>query len=375
MKTWRLFAPLILPYWRRMALALLVSILGALTDLLRPWPLKIIVDNVVSSKHHHHQQFVESLITALAGHDRTWLLLASVGLVLLVAAVGGLCDFAQTLWMSDAGQRVVFALRSALYGHIQRLSLSFHDERRTGDLVARVTGDVQAIQDMVTTGLLSLLSNGLTLAGMVVIMAIMDWQFALLALSLTPLLFLIVFRYTRRIKQASRLARRKEGEVTAVAQETFAAMRLVQAFTREDYEQERFRRQNEESLSANLQTSTLQAQFTPLVDILVALGTCFIIFAGAERVLQGGLTVGGLLVFLSYLGQMYKPIRQLSKLTTVMSKASASAERIAEIMDTAPEIVDQPGAVAVTSVGGRVQFCGVHFAYTPSTPVLRGISL
>ena len=375
MKTWRLFGPLILPYWWRMALALLVSILGALTDLLRPWPLKIIVDSVVSSKQHHHQQFVESLITALAGHDRTWLLLASVALVFLVAAVGGLCDFAQTLWMSEAGQRVVFALRSALYGHIQRLSLSFHDERRTGDLVARVTGDVQAIQSMVTTGLLSLLSNGLTLAGMVVIMALMDSQFALLALSLTPLLFLIVFRYTRRIKQASRLARHKEGEVTAVAQETFAGMRLVQALTREDYEQERFRRQIEESLSASLETSTLQAQFAPLVDILVALGTCFIIFDGTERVLQGGLSVGGLLVFLSYLGQMYGPMRQLSKLSAVTSRASASAERIAEIMDTAPEIVDQPAAVAAAHVHGRVAFRDVHFAYTSGTPVLRGIDL
>jgi ATP-binding cassette, subfamily B, bacterial len=375
MRTWRLFGPVILPYWWRITLALLVSVVGSLTDLLRPWPLKIIVDNVVSAKPHHHPQFVESLIIALAGHGRTWLLLASVALVLLVAAVGGLCDFAQTFWMSDAGQRVVFALRSALYGHIQRLSLSFHDERRTGDLVARVTGDIQAIQVMVTTGLLSLLSNGLTLAGMVVIMAVMDWQFAALALSVTPLLFVIVFRYTRRIKQASRLARRKEGEVTAVAQETFAAMRLVQAFTREDYEEERFRRQNEESLSANLETTTLQAQFAPLVDILVALGTCLIIFAGTERVLQGRLTVGGLLVFLSYLGQLYGPMRQLSKLTTVMSRATASAERIAEIMDTAPEIVDQPDAMAAAHVHGRVEFCGVHFAYTPGTPVLRGIDL
>src|SRR5919204_4079838 len=375
MKTWRLFGPLILPYWRRMALALLVSILGSLTDLLRPWPLKIFVDNVVSSKHHHHQQFVESLITALAGHDRTWLLLASVALVLLVAAVGGLCDFAQTLWMSEAGQRVVFALRSALYGHIQRLSLSFHDQRRTGDLVARVTSDVQAIQSMVTTGLLSLLSNGLTLAGMVVIMAVMDWQFAILALSVTPLLFVIVVRYTRRIKQASRLARRKEGEVTAVAQETFAAMRLVQAFTREDYEQERFRRQNEESLSANLETMTLQAQFAPLVDLLVALGTSLIIFVGTERVLQGQLTVGGLLVFLSYLSLMYGPMRQLSKLSSVSSRASASAERIAEIMQAAPDVTDHPDAVAAVNVRGRVVYQDVHFAYTPGVPVLRGIDL
>lgn len=375
MKTWRFFGPFILPYWWRFTLALLVTVAGSITDLLRPWPLKIIIDNVLSSKRHHHQQFVESLIVSLFGHDRTRLLVVAVSLIFLVAALGGLFDFAQTLWMSNAGQRVVFALRSALYGHIQRLSLSFHDARRTGDLLARVTGDIQAIQAMVTTGLLTLVSNGLTLAGMVLIMAFMDWQFAILALSITPLLFFVIFRYTRRIKQASRLARRKEGEVTAVAQETFAAMRLVQAFAREDYEDERFRRQNEESLSANLETTTLQAQFTPLVDILVALGTCLIIFVGTERVLQGRLTVGGLLVFLSYLGLMYGPMRQLSKLSAVMSRATASAERIAEIMRAAPDVVDQPDAVAASDVRGHVEFQGVHFAYTPDVPVLRGIDL
>lgn len=376
MKTWRFVIPFVRPYWWRLALAILVSLVGSFSDLLRPWALKIIVDDVVGVKRHHHaRQFVESVIVGLAGTDRTRLLVATVVFVMLLALLNGLFDFVQTYWMSNAGQRIIFALRSTLYGHIQRLSLGFHDERRTGDLLARVTSDIQAIQAMVTTALLSLVSNGLTLLGMVLILGFMDWQFAVIGLSVTPLLFFVIYRYTWRIKQASRLARRKEGEVSAVAQEVFAAVRLVQAFTREEYEDERFQRQNEESLSANLEAMTLQAQFAPLVDVIATIGTCLIIFVGSERVLQGRLTVGGLLVFLSYLGLMYGPMRQLSKLSAVMSRASASAERITEIMGASPDVVDQPDALDVHDVQGRVEFHNVHFAYTPGVPVMRGIDL
>lgn len=375
MKTVRLFRPFILPHWRRIGLALLVSIAGAALDLLRPWPLKIIVDNVINARPHKHQQLVEAAVVSLVGHGHTALLAASVGMLFFSAVLNGLCDFGQTLWMANAGQRVVFSLRSALYSHIQRLSLGFHDARRTGDLLARVTADIQAIQAMVTTGLLSLVSNVLSLLGMMVIMIYLDWQFAALALSITPLLFVVIYRYTRRIKHASRLARRKEGEVTAVAQETFAAVRLVQAFSREAYEDERFQRQNEESLAASLEATSLQAQLTPVVDILVALGTCLIVFAGTERVLEGRLTVGGLLVFLSYLGLMYGPMRQLSKLSAVMSRSSASAERIAEIMRAAPDVVDRPGARTMVVSHGRVEFQGVSFSYSSDVPVLRDIIL
>src|SRR5262249_31669291 len=134
MKTWRFFGSFILPFWWRLLLALLVSIAGSLTDLLRPWPLKNILDKVGRAQPHHHKQFIESLIVSLVGHDRTHLLIAAVVLIFLISAFNGLFDFAQTLWMSNAGQRVVFAMRRALYGHIQRLSLNFHDARRTGDL-------------------------------------------------------------------------------------------------------------------------------------------------------------------------------------------------------------------------------------------------
>src|SRR5579859_1039483 len=205
--------PFVLPYWRRLTLALLAGIGSSLTDVLRPWPLKFIVDNVVLHRHHAVSIFP---LTALAGQNRFHILLAAVLLIVLVAALNGLFDFLQVLWMSQAGQRVVFALRNALYDHIQRLSLSFHDANRTGDLLSRVTNDIESMQDMVTMGLLSLVSNGLSLVAMVVIMALLDWQFAVLALSVTPLLLLIVYKYTRWIKRAARAARRKEGEVNAV---------------------------------------------------------------------------------------------------------------------------------------------------------------
>ncbi len=325
MTTWQLFGPFIRPYWRRLALALGASVGSVATDLLRPWPLKIIVDNVLSPTHSHHPTRIDAAVITLVGSAHSRILIAAIALLVLVAILNSLCDFAQVLWMSNAGQRIVFALRRALYGHIQRLSLGFHDAQRTGDLLARVTGDIQAIQALVTTGLPTLVTNGLTLAGMGAIMALMDWRFAAMALSVTPVLIIVTVHYTRRIKRAARLARHTECAVTSVAQETFAAVRLVQAFTREDYEDERFRVQNEQSLSASLAATTLQAQFTPLVDILVALGTALFIGAGAAQVLQGRLTVGGLLVFLSYLGLMYKPIRQLTNLPPRMPTRTSSS--------------------------------------------------
>jgi len=372
MNTLRLIAPFVLPHWRRLSLALLAGIAGSVMDVLRPWPLKFIVDNVLST-HAHHQVAMSFL--AFLGHDPMHILVAASLLIVLVAALSGLFEFVQTLWMSQAGQRIIFSVRTALYGHIQRLSLGFHDSHQTGDLQSRVTNDIESMQDMVTVGLLSLVSNSLTLVGMIVIMAIMDWQFAALALSVTPLLFAIVYLYTRRIKQASRLARRKEGELNSIAQETFSAMRLVQAFSREDHENERFRRQNEASLSASLRASSLQAQFTPLVELVVALGTSLIAFVGAEQVLHGRLTAGGLIVFISYLGLMYGPMRQLSKLSSVISRATASAERVADIMRITPELVSHPRAVDVTNVQGAIDFQGVSFSYADGRPALQEIDL
>jgi ABC-type multidrug transport system fused ATPase/permease subunit len=374
MKSVNFLAPFVLPYWRRLSLAVLAAIGSSFADVLRPWPVKIIVDDVIGNSSRAGTMPMSPL-PGLVPRDQTWVLLVAVALILAVAGLRGLLAFGEQLWMVQAGQRVVFALRVALYGHIQRLSLGFHDAHRTGDLLARVTNDIEAMQDMVTIGLPSLVSNALTLAAMVLIMAMIDWQFAVLALSVTPLLFAVVYRYTRRIRQASRVARRKEGEVNAVAQETFAAVRLVRAFGRETHEDQRFRDQNEQSLSASVEANSLQAQFAPLVELVVALGTCLVAFVGAEQVLQGRMSVGGLLVFLSYLAQMYSPLRQLSKLGTVFGRATASAERVAEIMDTSLDLQDRPDAIAAVSVKGHVTFEGVSFAYGYGSSVLHDIDL
>jgi ATP-binding cassette subfamily B protein len=364
----QLFLPYLRPHWRQLVLALLVSLGSIATDILRPWPLKFVVDTILTPHKH-------AGVRPFLGLNSTHVLLVAVGSIVAIALLNGLFGFAQAFWLSTAGQRIIFDLRTALYSHIQRLSLAFHDQRRKGDLLARVITDIEAIQSLVTTGLLALITNALTLIGMVIILALIDWQFAVLALSVSPLLFVVTYSYTRRIKQASRRARRTEGALSAVAQETLGALRVVQAFHREDHEDARFRRHNEESLTASLEVTTLQAQFTPLTQVVMALGTALIVFMGAEGVLHGQLTVGDLLVFTSYLGMMYAPMRQLSKLSSVWSRASAAAERVGEILQVVPEVRDHPHAIAATTVAGHITFERVSFAYASGQSVLREIDL
>jgi ATP-binding cassette subfamily B protein len=363
-----------LPYWWRIGLALLCGLGATAMDLARPWPLKVVVDRVLGPHHRHHGSSLENALVVLVRYDRHSLLLLCCGAILVIAALAAVLGFGQAYWMGTAGQQVIFDVRRALFAHVQRLSLSFHDGQRRGDLVARLTGDIQAIQALVVSGLLALVTNLLTLVGMIVIMVTIDWRFAAVALSVAPVLLYAARRYVARIKQATRLARKKEGEVTAVAQETLSAIRVVQAFAREEHEDARFARHSQESLEANLETTTLQAQFSRVVDLLVAVGTALIVYVGAQRVLDGQLSVGDLLIFISYLGLMYGPLRQLAKLSGTVSRATASAERIAEILAEEATIRDNPGAVAAPPLRGQVAFVNVSFGYERDQPVLQNIS-
>jgi ATP-binding cassette subfamily B protein len=201
-----------------------------------------------------------------------------------------------------------------------------------------------------------------------------DWSFTLIALAMCPFLFTAVNRYTRRIKSVSRLARRKEGGLAAHAGEVLGAIRVVQAFTREDHEDQRFSQQSSRTLAANLQVIRLQAQFSPLVDILASVGTAIVLYVGAQRVLSGQLNLGILLVFLSYLSSLYKPMRQLSKLAYVSSKGVASAERVAEVLDAEIDVQDPHDRRPAPPLSGRVSFENVEFAYGEKT-VLHDIDL
>jgi ATP-binding cassette subfamily B protein len=355
---------------------LIIGFLGVLgegvANLLEPWPLKVVLDNVLRSKPT--EGWLNAWILASFGSDKLAVLKFAAFAVLAIAIVGAGCSYVEKFVTTTVGQWVTHDLRRTLYSHIQRLSLAYHDHKQTGDLISRVTGDIDAIQSFIVSGLLDSMINSLTLVGMLGVMLYLNWQFTLIALSVAPFLFLVVFSYTRRIKKASREVRKKEGEIVSVMQEVLSSIHVVKAFAREDYEQKRLEEESLEGVEIGLRARALKAKLAPLVEVIVAVGTCLVLWFGARMVLSGALSAGSLVVFILYLGKMYKPMQQLSKMTDAYSKAVVGYERIREIFETKNEIKDIPGARRAPKFRGDIEFDHVSFGYEPSTLVLKDIS-
>src|SRR4029079_15890727 len=215
----------------------------------------------------------------------------------------------------------------------------------------------------------------LTLVGMLGVMFYLNWRFTLIALSITPFLFIVVYTYTRRIKQASRDLRKKEGEVVSVVAEVLNSIRVVKAFAREGYEEERLAQRSLENVETALRARSLKAKLAPVVQVIVAVGTCLVLWYGTNLVLTGQITTGSLLVFLLYLGKMYKPMRDLSKMTDTMSKAAVGYERIREVIETEDTVRNLPGAKKAPDFRGEIEFDHVYFAYENNYGTLNDVSL
>lgn len=363
---------LLYPHWPALSLAFIAVVGESLTDLLEPWPLKIVFDHVFGSKRM--PGWLAGLVSWL-GSDTFSILNFAVLAVIVIAIFGALSSYFEKYLTTSVGQWVMHDLRRVLYSHIQKLSLSYHDQKRTGDLISRVTSDIDAVQNLISNVLLGILVNVLTLVGMVLVMFYLNWAFTLIALLVAPGLFLVVYHFTHRIKKASRAMRRKEGEVVSVLEEVLSSIRVVRAFAREDFEQKRFEQESRESVEAALQARNVKAKLPPIVEIIVACGTCLVLWYGARLVMSGGLTSGELLVFLLYLGKMYKPMRELSKMTDTISKASVGWERIREVLENEMQVRDLPGARPAPRFKGRIEFDHVAFSYNETQPVLKDLSL
>ncbi|MBZ5726993.1 MAG: ABC transporter ATP-binding protein/permease [Acidobacteriia bacterium] len=364
---------LVRPHWKSLALGFLAVLGESAADLLQPWPLKVVFDNVLKSRQIHG--WLNRLILATAGADSLAILRFAALASLAIAVIGALCSYAERYITTSVGQWIMHDLRRTLYSHIQRLSLSYHDHKQTGDLISRVTSDIDAIQSFIASGLLGVLINCLTLVGMVGVMFYINWGFTLIALSVAPVLFVVVYSYTRRIKKASREVRKKEGEMISVIQEVLTSIRVVKAFAREDYEQRRLEVESLESVELALRARDLKAKLAPLVEIIVAIGTCMVLWFGARMALDGTLSAGSLIVFIFYLGKMYKPMQELSKMADAYSKAAVGYERIQEVVETEREVKDLPGARPAPPFRGRIEFDKVDFGYEPERPVLRDVNL
>jgi subfamily B ATP-binding cassette protein MsbA len=307
--------------------------------------------------------------------SRMHVLYGACAATLLIALSTGLLTYAYTRSLGIVGQRFVFDLRCRLFAHMQQLSLRFHDTQRRGDLITRLTSDIQAIQDLVSNGLIVLGSNAFLLIGMLILMFWLNWQFAFVALAVAPLLFWTVFRYTHRIKVAAREARVSTGLLASLAQETLASIRIVQGLAQEEQQNDRFQAQSESSLRSYLEGVRYQARVAPLVDVFAAIGLALVMWFGATHVIEGHLTTGDMVVFFAYVTNLYSPMKALSRLSYITSKASVGAERIADIMDVSSEVRDRQGAREVSQLKGEIEFRDVSFEYKPGQSVLSGINL
>ena len=357
---------------KHLVIALIAVIGEGIANLLEPWPLKIVLDNVLRTRPVHG--WLNLKLLSLIGDDKLAILKFAAIAVLVIAAIGALCSYAEKRLTTTVGQWVMHDLRRALYSHIQRLSLAYHDQKRTGDLISRVTSDIDAIQSFIASGMLGALTSSLTLVGMVGVMFFINWRFTLIALSVAPVLFVVVYIYTRRIKKAAREVRKKEGEIVSVVQEVLSSIRVVKAFGREDYEERRLEEESLESVEIALRARSLKARLAPLVEVIVAVGTCLVLWFGARMVLDGSLSPGSLVIFILYLGKMYKPMQELSKMTDAYSKAAVGYERIREVLETEGGVQDQPGSRRAPRFRGKIEFDKVNFSYEQGHPVLRDLS-
>lgn len=363
------------PYVRRER-PLLASSLAALfaavaLQLLEPWPLKFIFDRIIPIDDP------EGLapIAATEWFDTSTLLaLSALGLV-IITALRAVAEYWNRIGFAIAGNRVLAQVRGELYSHLQGLSLSFHNRARSGDLVVRVIGDVTQLRDVVVTALLPLMANVLILVGMVAVMFLLEWRLALLALAVVPLFGLTTLRLSSRIHQVARKQRQRQGAMAAAVAESIGAVKVIQALSLEAHFAESFSGQSQQDLKQSVKGARLTASLERTVDVLVAVGTALVLWYGARLVLRGQLTPGSLIVFLTYLKRAFRPARDFAKYSGRLSKAAASGERVLELLDRAPDVVDLPDAAPAPPLRGRIRFEEVRFAYEPGRPVLDRMTL
>jgi ATP-binding cassette subfamily B protein/subfamily B ATP-binding cassette protein MsbA len=363
----RKLLPYLAAYRWRVAWALVQVFLIAGFELIKPWPLQIVIDDVLGGK---------KIGVSVASSWSPELLLIAACLGVVVAYIG---SGVMTLWHNyttiRVGQGMVNDLRGALYSHLQHLSLAYHGRQRVGDLLYRITADSFAVQTMVMNGVLPILSALILLAGMLLVLFPLDPVLTVLALTVVPVLFVLISAFNRKIVVVAGDVRERESRVYSLVQWGMSAIKVVQAFAKEDEEHSRFMGASRESLRATLRLYTWQTLYSGAVNVVIAVGTALVIYAGARAVMSGQLTVGQLVVFISYLAQLYLPINQITQSWGLIAGALIGARRVFEVLETEGDLEDGWRELPADGARGAVCWRGVSFRYRSDTPVLEEIDI
>jgi ABC-type multidrug transport system fused ATPase/permease subunit len=346
----------IAPYKMPLAGAMVMTLITAGSGLAGPYLIKIAIDS------------------ALARGDVAQLGLVAL-LYLLTLATAWVGSFGETYIVSWVSQHVLNGLRMRLFTHLQRLSLSYFDQREVGRIMSRLTSDVSALNEVATNTLVGLSSDLFVLVGVLVLMLSMDLSLSLLTFTVIPIIYVASMIFSELSRTSYREVRRRISILNGALAENLTGVRVVQAFCRQMLNAQRFDRINQDNFQANRQAALISAVYNPVIELIAAVATATIIWYGGAKVLNGALSVGTLVAFMSYVGRFFAPIQDLSARYTSLQAAMAAGERVFELLDTPPAIVDKPGAIELPPIKGHVKFENVVFGYNPEIPVLKGISL
>ena len=350
------------PFLGQTIFGLCLSLLGIALNLLKPWPFKIIVDDFLRAG------------SAIRSDWRMWVLLLCLA-VIGIQLLWGIINWITNYLFVKVGLQALLKLRTDLYSYLQSLSLKYHDARRSSDSSFRVAYDSQSIQTIYNKGFTNIFASIVTLIGTFVIMLRLDWQLTLVSLGIVPLVVGAIYLFAHRIRRESTSIQEQESAVLAQAQEGLSSIRMVHAFGREEFEVRQFQQQARQSLQANLRLTLTNVNSALVISTLMVVGTAVMYYIGTVHVLSGTLTLGSLLVFSAYLLMLYQPLESLTYTTWAMEGATAGAKRCFEVLDRQDDVVDSPGAVAISSAQGAIAFEAVNFGYAPDRCVLRNIDL
>ena len=367
-----LLGELLRPRRRELVILLTVTLLQMAMSLAAPWPLKVILDNVVGN--HPAPQWISWFLPMLGGAGKAHIAGAAAIVTVMIAVVTGVAMYVGSYFTESLSQCIGNDLRVRLYHHLQELSLAFYDTNRVGTILSTLTGDVQTIQSFASMSTLNILTDAISLIGMIVVMFLLRWDFALIALAVTPFLAVFVVRVNKAVRAAVRDVRTQQSELVATLQEGLQAIEVVQAFSREDLQERQLRKVSMETVTAWLNARKFSSTLAPVVGLAIALCTSLVLWRGSLLILSGTMTVGALTVFLAYLAKFFQPVRDLAQMSNTIAQVSVAFERVGAVCDADQVIPERPTPIDPPPFRGEIAFEHVAFGYHPDVPVLSDVS-
>jgi subfamily B ATP-binding cassette protein MsbA len=368
-----LIRSLIRPYRGTLLIILTAMLVQTATSVAAPWPLKIVLDNVLGS--HKLASWLKDLLPHIAsGSDKMQIAIAAAIATVLIALIGAVASYVASYYTTSVGQWVANDLRVRTYHHLQQLSLSYYDTHQTGTLLSTITADVQTIQNFASSSTLGIVVDMFTIVAMLIVMFWLNWDFALIAVAVTPFMLLLVSRFKKAVKKATHEVRKEQSRIITVVQQGLQSIRVIKAFGRQDLAEEELAEVSRGVVDASLKARRVKALLSPIVAITVSLCTAIVLWRGSILILTGTMTAGALTVFLAYLSKFFKPVQDLATMTNTIAQTAVGVERIRGILDADSIIPERSDARKPEPLTGEIEFDHVAFCYSADAPVLTNVS-